>query len=150
MAAVAAQLAQATVQRFDACLARVAIASLASSARWCRLQPATDQGAQRERQLVGLAVRHPDARQHAGGQPFVTDQQARIFRREAGRPWHALAGGLPDPLPAMPYALRFADGRLFAGLANGELWRSGDAGDTWTACALRGDPLPHLLALDAA
>jgi hypothetical protein len=46
----------------------------------------------------------------------------------------------------MPYALVAADGRLFAGLANGELWESDDRGDTWRPCELR-QPLPGLLAL---
>jgi hypothetical protein len=82
---------------------------------------------------------------HGGGDP-----RARIFRRRGDGPWHALAGGLPEPMPAMPYALCFAGGSLFAGLANGELWASGDAGDTWSRCELRGDPLPHVLALAAA
>src|SRR2546421_2738197 len=33
------------------------------------------------------------------------DPQARIYRRRAGEPWPARGGGLPRPLPAMPYAL---------------------------------------------
>jgi photosystem II stability/assembly factor-like uncharacterized protein len=74
------------------------------------------------------------------------DPQARIYRRRDGQ-WHALAGGLPEPIPAMPYALVAADGRLFAGLANGEIWESGDRGETWRACALEGDPLTELHAL---
>jgi len=75
------------------------------------------------------------------------DPQARIYRRRGGEPWHALAGGLPEPLPAMPYALLAADGRLFAALADGQLWESNDHGDTWRACELRGDALPALNAL---
>ena len=64
--------------------------------------------------------------------------------------WDVLAGGLPDPLPAMPYAL-VADGeRLFAGLANGELWESRDRGDTWSRCELLGEKLTRLVALAAA
>jgi hypothetical protein len=82
--------------------------------------------------------------------PFVAhgrgNPQARIFRREDGS-WRPLAGGLPDPFPAMPYALVAADGRLFAGLANGELWESPDRGDTWQACALRGGALRGVHAL---
>jgi photosystem II stability/assembly factor-like uncharacterized protein len=62
------------------------------------------------------------------------DPQAHIYRRRAGEPWRALAGGLPEPLPAMPYALVAADGRLFAGLADGQIWESDDRGDTWRAC----------------
>jgi photosystem II stability/assembly factor-like uncharacterized protein len=78
------------------------------------------------------------------------DPQARIYRRREGEQWHALAGGLPDPLPAMPYALVAADGRLFAGLADGRLWESSDRGDTWRASILRGDLLTELHALAIA
>jgi BNR/Asp-box repeat len=75
------------------------------------------------------------------------DPQARIFRRN-GDGWDALDGGLPNPLPAMPYALVATEGRLFAGLANGELWESRDRGDSWARCELS-EPLPGLLALAA-
>jgi photosystem II stability/assembly factor-like uncharacterized protein len=74
------------------------------------------------------------------------DPEARIFRRRDGE-WRPLAGGLPEPLPAMPYALVAAEGRLFAGLADGQLWESTDRGESWQACALRGDPLTALQAL---
>ena len=77
------------------------------------------------------------------------DPQARIYRRRNGEPWQPLAGGLPEPLPAMPYALLAADDRLFAGLADGQLWESRDRGDSWTALRLQGDPLDALLALAA-
>jgi photosystem II stability/assembly factor-like uncharacterized protein len=73
------------------------------------------------------------------------DPQARIFRRNGGG-WDALDGGLPDPLPAMPYALVVTDERLFAGLADGELWESRDRGDSWRRCELS-ELLPGLLAL---
>ncbi len=79
---------------------------------------------------------------HGGGDP-----QARIFRRRPGDEWRVLAGGLPDPLPAMPYALASADGRLFAGLADGQIWESRDRGDTWRACRVEGDPITGLHAL---
>jgi hypothetical protein len=46
----------------------------------------------------------------------------------------------------MPYALLATDDRLFAGLSDGQLWESGDRGDTWRACA----ELPALVALAAA
>ena len=75
------------------------------------------------------------------------DPQARIYRRRAGERWKALAGGLPEPLPAMPYALVAAHDRLFAGLADGQMWESRDDGDTWRACTVRGDALPSLHAL---
>jgi photosystem II stability/assembly factor-like uncharacterized protein len=79
---------------------------------------------------------------HGRGEP-----QARIYRRLAGEPWRALAGGLPEPLPAMPYALVATDTRLFAGLADGQIWESIDRGDSWRACTIRGDPLTALHAL---
>jgi photosystem II stability/assembly factor-like uncharacterized protein len=77
------------------------------------------------------------------------DPQARIFRRDGAR-WTPLAGGLPEPLPSMPYALVAVEGRLFAGLRNGELWESADSGDTWQACLLEGDTPKRLSALVVA
>ena len=74
------------------------------------------------------------------------DPQARIYRRVVDA-WRALEGGLPDPFPAMPYALVATDGRLFAGLADGQLSESVDRGDTWRKCVLRGDSLTRLVAL---
>jgi hypothetical protein len=50
----------------------------------------------------------------------------------------------------MPYALRATDGRLFAGLADGQLWESRDRGDSWTTVRLEGDTLAAVLALDRA
>ena len=78
------------------------------------------------------------------------DPQARIYRRRDGEAWQPLAGGLPEPLPAMPYALLATDGRLFAGLANGQLWESRDQGDSWAPLRLSGDPLDALVALGYA
>jgi photosystem II stability/assembly factor-like uncharacterized protein len=78
------------------------------------------------------------------------DPQARIYRRRDGEPWRPLTGGLPDPLRAMPYALLATDGRLFAGLADGQLWESRDRGDSWSALRLGGDPLGGLRALARA
>jgi photosystem II stability/assembly factor-like uncharacterized protein len=74
------------------------------------------------------------------------DPQARIFRRRNGS-WEPLAGGLPEPLHSMPYALVAGDGSLVAGLANGELWESEDAGDSWRRAELRGDALGAIRAL---
>jgi hypothetical protein len=75
------------------------------------------------------------------------DPQARVYRRSNGEDWHPVAGGLPDPLPAMPYALVTLEGRLFAGLRNGDIWQSADRGDSWHPCTLTGRPLGQLLAL---
>jgi photosystem II stability/assembly factor-like uncharacterized protein len=77
------------------------------------------------------------------------DPQARIYARRDGE-WRALVGGLPEPIPAMPYALVAADGRLFAGLADGQIWESTDHCETWQACVLSGDPLTELHALVCA
>jgi hypothetical protein len=79
---------------------------------------------------------------HGGGEP-----QAFIYRRRGREPWRALADGLPEPLPAMPYALVATDGHLFAGLADGQIWESIDRGDSWRACTIRGDSLTTLQAL---
>jgi photosystem II stability/assembly factor-like uncharacterized protein len=78
------------------------------------------------------------------------DPQAQIYRREAGEAWQPVMDGLPDPLPAMPYALVTVDGRLVAGLRNGDVWQSADRGDSWEACALVGEPPAQVLALAAA
>jgi photosystem II stability/assembly factor-like uncharacterized protein len=78
------------------------------------------------------------------------DPQARIYRRRSGEPWQPLAGGLPEPLPAMPYALVATGGRVFAGLADGRLWESRDQGDSWSPLRLDGDPLDALVALAPA
>ncbi len=74
------------------------------------------------------------------------DPEARIYRRDDGR-WTVLSDGLPDPMPAMPYALLAAHGRLFAGLANGELWQTTDRGQTWRACAVAADRPVRIHAL---
>jgi photosystem II stability/assembly factor-like uncharacterized protein len=79
---------------------------------------------------------------HGGGDP-----QARLYRRRAGEPWQPLAGGLPEPLPAMPYAVLAVAGRVFAGLADGRLWESRDRGDTWAPLRLAGDRIDAVLAL---
>ena len=86
----------------------------------------------------------------ASTDPFAAhgrgDPRARIYRRRDGE-WRALAGGLPDPIPAMPYALVATNGRLFAGLADGQLWESRDRGEEWHASSLRGDAFTRLHAL---
>ena len=77
------------------------------------------------------------------------DPQARIYGRRDGV-WVALAGGLPEPIPAMPYALVAFEGCLVAGLADGQLWGSADLGETWERHELTGDPLTELHALARA
>lgn len=60
--------------------------------------------------------------------------QAYICRSRGGGAWEKLAGGLPQPLPHMPYALRtdpVVPGHLYAGLSNGDVWHTADYGDHW-------------------
>jgi photosystem II stability/assembly factor-like uncharacterized protein len=76
------------------------------------------------------------------------DPQANIYRRSNGG-WDVLTGGLPDPLPSMPYALLAARGRLVAGFASGELWESRDQGENWHPCELLGERPTRLVALAA-
>jgi photosystem II stability/assembly factor-like uncharacterized protein len=78
-----------------------------------------------------------------------SDPQAHLYRYRNGS-WETLGGGLPDPLPAMPYALAVGDGRVFAGLANGEICESADTGDTWRRLEVGGDSLASLHALSFA
>jgi len=78
------------------------------------------------------------------------DPQAHIYRRRSGQDWEPVGGGLPDPLPAMPYSLVAFDGRLIAGLRNGDVWQTSDGGESWRASALTGEPPAQLLALAAA
>jgi hypothetical protein len=47
----------------------------------------------------------------------------------------------------MPYALVATEGRLFAGLADGQLWESSARGDSWRACRFQGDSITALQAL---
>jgi hypothetical protein len=68
--------------------------------------------------------------------PAHNDGQARahIYRSAGGASWEQLSGGLPEPLDYMAYALitdPAASGHLYAGLANGDVWRSQDYGDSW-------------------
>jgi len=77
------------------------------------------------------------------------DPQAGIYRRADGA-WRELDGGLPRPLPAMPYALVATEERLFAGLANGDLYESRDRGEGWRRLELGGGPLERIVALAAA
>jgi hypothetical protein len=73
--------------------------------------------------------------------------QAFIYRRRGDSPWEALGGGLPQPLDAMPYALTFADGRLFGGMRDGRLYASADSGDSWAAQRLEGAEVESITAL---
>ena len=74
-----------------------------------------------------------------GVRAHSNDADAAIHRCRDGGPWEELAGGLPEPMRAMPYALIAGPeaGRLVAGLSDGEVWETRDAGDTWVRLAFR-------------
>jgi photosystem II stability/assembly factor-like uncharacterized protein len=74
------------------------------------------------------------------------DPEARIYAWREGA-WHPLAGGLPEPLVAMPYALVATGERVYAGFADGRLLESGDHGESWQPCELDGEPLTRLGAV---
>jgi photosystem II stability/assembly factor-like uncharacterized protein len=67
------------------------------------------------------------------------DARAHIYRCTGKESCGKLSGGLPDPLPHMPYAL-IADveqpGHLYAGMSNGDVWHTPDFGDTWLQLGL--------------
>ncbi len=76
--------------------------------------------------------------------------QAAIFRSIGGAPWHPLAGGLPQPLNHMPYALLtdpIAPGHIYTGLSNGEVWHSTDHGDSWHQLPLNLGSIHYTLLL---
>ena len=78
---------------------------------------------------------------------YSSDAEAFIYRWRGDGPWQPLAGGLPQPLDSMIYALATAPGHLFAGLRDGRLYVSRDGGDSWEGLALTGEALSHIHAL---
>lgn len=59
--------------------------------------------------------------------------QAFIYRSTNRGHWEKLKGGLPEPLNHMPYSLlthRSEPGCVYAGMSNGDVWRSSNRGDT--------------------
>jgi photosystem II stability/assembly factor-like uncharacterized protein len=78
------------------------------------------------------------------------DAQAVLYRKRGDAPWEALGGpttGLERPLPYMPYALvapRDQPNVLVAGMQDGVLFITEDAGETWRRVETG---LPSLLAL---
>ncbi len=58
---------------------------------------------------------------------------AGIYRMQDGQ-WQMLAGGLPQPLNFMAYALVTdpeRPGHLYAGMSNGDVWHTTDYGEVW-------------------
>ena len=72
---------------------------------------------------------------HAGDR-----SRGRLYRWDGA--WHAL----PLPADTMPYALVVTDGELLAGLADGRLFASGDAGESWAELGVRAGPLIAMAA----
>jgi hypothetical protein len=66
-------------------------------------------------------------RQAHGGGPAA----AGLYRWEGAGPWETIGAGLPQPLDAMPYALGSSADGLYAALADGRIYHSGDRGDSW-------------------
>ncbi|HEX5502275.1 MAG TPA: hypothetical protein VFW96_06605, partial [Thermomicrobiales bacterium] len=84
---------------------------------------------------------------------FDGNAQGVLYRKRGDAPWQPLGGngdGLTRPLSYMPYALLTPRGRpnaLLAGMQNGEIYATADAGDTWRRLDVQ---LPRLLALGEA
>ena len=71
-----------------------------------------------------------------------------IYRRRDDEPGTALGGGLPEPLPAMPYALVAYRGRLSSPASpTGSSGRARIAATAGERHELEGDPLTELHAL---
>ena len=108
-----------------------------SGARWTRPREGIDRrygwavAADPEDPNVCYVSLSPGAmKAHANGKA-----DAYIFRTTDGERWMKLAGGLPQPLDSMPYALLTDEkepGHLYAGLADGRMWFTEDRGDIWT------------------
>jgi hypothetical protein len=74
--------------------------------------------------------------------------RAALYRRRGDAAWEELDLGLPRPLEAMPYALAFSGGTLVAGLRDGRLLGSEDAGGTWRDLEANG--IGRVVAMAAA
>jgi photosystem II stability/assembly factor-like uncharacterized protein len=70
--------------------------------------------------------------------------RGRLYRWD-GTSWEALP--LPDD-DAMPYALVATDEELVAGMADGQILRSGDGGESWHDVGVRVDPILAMAASD--
>lgn len=65
---------------------------------------------------------------------FGQNPEIYLYRAAGAAGWQPI-GWAPHPLPVAPTALTTADGapgHLYAGLYDGDVWRSTDYGDTWT------------------
>src|SRR5262249_21710263 len=78
-----------------------------------------------------------------------TDAQSFIYRWRGEGPWRELGAGRPQPLNAVPSALAPTGEALYAGLSDGRIFASRNAGETWQPLTLVGDPLTSIRALAA-
>lgn len=65
---------------------------------------------------------------------YPGEAHASVFRSSGGGTWERLAGGLPQPLDHMVYALvtdPLFPGHVYAGQADGVVWHSADHGVNW-------------------
>jgi photosystem II stability/assembly factor-like uncharacterized protein len=93
--------------------------------------------------IVYISLSPGPMKAHSEGQA-----EAGIFRRDGDGPWQRLGGGLPEPIPDMPYALIThpgTPGYLLAGLANGDLWETDDHGESWRLAAVRFEAVHRVL-----
>ena len=75
---------------------------------------------------------------------------AHIYRSVGGASWEQLSGGLPEPLDYMAYALitdQNQSGHLYAGLANGDVWHTGNYGDSWDRLPLNLGGIHHSMIM---
>lgn len=76
------------------------------------------------------------SRQHPGVPAAHVDGHANAYicRSVGGAAWQKLAGGLPQPLDYMVYALLTdpaAPAHVYAGQSNGNVWHTTNHGDSW-------------------
>lgn len=85
----------------------------------------------------------------------ATALRAALYRRHETEnddaTWQKLgsAHGLPEPLPAMPYALTVNRSGLFAGFDNGEIWGSLNRGERWHRFKIEGAGIESVRAIVA-
>jgi hypothetical protein len=85
---------------------------------------------------------------HSGTYGGNHQANAQIYRWRGAGPWKPLTA-LTESKTSMPYALSISNGQLYAGLANGSIFVSGDHGDTWQAIKTTGAEIKTISALVA-
>ena len=78
-----------------------------------------------------------------GGQ----NAQAKIYRWRGDGPWESISDEIENPLRSMPYALAFAEGKLWAGMSDGQILVSPDEGESWQTLALHDQPVGRIQAM---